>query len=69
MTASEKFGRIAAQERERKMKDMNTRTMQEVLRNTQIKLETCKIPEVRDGYKLLIRYLASELLFRYRLAK
>jgi hypothetical protein len=51
------------------MKDMNTRTMQEVLRNTQIKLETCKVPEVRDGYKLLIRYLASELLFRYRLAK
>jgi hypothetical protein len=48
---------------------MNTRTMQDILRNTQIKLETCTIPEVRDGYKLLIRHLASELLFRYRLAK
>ena len=51
------------------MKNMTTRTMQEVLRNTQIKLETCTLPEVRDGYKLLIRYLASELMFRYRLAK
>ena len=69
MTASEKFGRIAAQERERKMKDMNTRTMQDLLRNTQIKLETCTLPEVRDSYKLLISYLATELLFRYRLGK
>jgi hypothetical protein len=43
--------------------------MQDLLRNTQIKLETCTVPEERDGYKKLISYLASELLYIYQLGK
>jgi hypothetical protein len=51
------------------MKHMSTRKIQNLLKDTQIKLAACAIPEVRDGYKKLISNLASELLFRYQLDK
>ena len=51
------------------MKQLDTRTLQDHLRNSQIEMESCTFPEVRDAYKALIRYIATELLYRYQMEK
>lgn len=47
-------------------KKMNTRTLQDILRAEQIRLETTKYPLQRGIVKNRIRILARELLYRWR---
>lgn len=48
------------------MRDIDTRTLQNQLKDTQIELSKCTDEALREVYMQNIRTLASELLYRWR---
>lgn len=48
------------------MKDIDTLTLQHELRRSQFALDKCTTEQQRQMYRLYIKDIASELLYRYR---
>jgi len=48
------------------LEKIDTRILQYRLRNCQVKLGICTDPRMAEAYRLRIRELANELLYRWR---
>lgn len=63
------WNRIWISEGKKKMKNIDTLTLQHELLRSQYALEKCTNDQSRLMYRLYIKELASELLYRYRESK